>query len=56
MVVRWRVPPEDEEDEVYALEPEELPLARQLTLKVEGLLMVTRAILALLNALDMVEI
>jgi hypothetical protein len=54
VVVRWRVPPEDEEDEVYALEPEEL--ARQVTLKVEGLLMVTRAILALLNTLDIVEI
>lgn len=49
------MPREDEEDEANVLEPENLPLARQATLIIGDLIMLKRCILALLNALDIVE-
>ena len=54
-VVCWRVP-DEEEDDPNVLEPEELPPERQVTLTLEGLVMLKCLILALLNALDIVEI
>lgn len=47
---------DEEEDEANVLEPEELPLARQVTLKTGDLFMFKSGILALLNALDMVKV
>jgi hypothetical protein len=53
----WRVPreEEEEEDEANVVEPEELPLARQMNLKLGDMFMLKRGILALLSALGIVE-